>query len=260
LPPAVAPAFGIERSLEQQVRVLLEQALTHWDDEIAQSCLTRARALAGRESATGAAFDALLLRGPFLDEYIESHLESRIRIRDLAALMRVSVGRVHRLFRRFFGATPMSYVTLRRVRRAQLLMQRPGENLNDIALACGFCDQAHLCRVFKRLVGTTPARWRRQRQRLLAPYAGAPTRPSAENSLSAHTDRRRQPGETTEELAQLATLDSANSQSWLPMFLEPPERSARRKFPKLGDKIPITSARKLLPLVARRKIRVVGFI
>jgi AraC-like DNA-binding protein len=182
LPPAVASVFGIERSLGQQIRVLLEEALTHWDDDMAQSCLTRARALAGRASARGAAFDAPRLPGPYLDEYIESHLESRIRIRDLAIVMRVSVGRVHRLFRLFFGTTPMSYVTQRRVRRAQLLMQRPGENLNDIALACGFCDQAHLCRVFNRLVGTTPARWRRQHQRPLAPYSGAPQRPRAENS------------------------------------------------------------------------------
>jgi AraC-like DNA-binding protein len=33
--------------------------------------------------------------------------------------------------------------------------------LCEIALDCGLADQAHLCRVFRRMTGTTPSVWRR---------------------------------------------------------------------------------------------------
>jgi AraC family transcriptional regulator len=34
--------------------------------------------------------------------------------------------------------------------------------LSEIALACGFTDQAHFTRTFGHFMGCTPARWRRQ--------------------------------------------------------------------------------------------------
>jgi AraC-like DNA-binding protein len=30
-----------------------------------------------------------------------------------------------------------------------------------VALACGFSDQAHLCKVFRRTIGMSPSAWRR---------------------------------------------------------------------------------------------------
>jgi hypothetical protein len=35
-------------------------------------------------------------------------------------------------------------------------------SLSDIALSCGFADQAHLCKHFRLAVGQTPAAWRRE--------------------------------------------------------------------------------------------------
>jgi AraC-like DNA-binding protein len=34
--------------------------------------------------------------------------------------------------------------------------------LSEIALACGFTDQAHLSNLFRRRVGVSPAIWRRE--------------------------------------------------------------------------------------------------
>jgi AraC-like DNA-binding protein len=34
-------------------------------------------------------------------------------------------------------------------------------SLSDIALRCGFTDQAHLCKHFRQALGQTPAAWRR---------------------------------------------------------------------------------------------------
>jgi AraC-like DNA-binding protein len=55
----------------------------------------------------------------------------------------------------------MAYVAARRVERAKLMMAGTRERLTDIALACGFADQSHLNRCFRRVVGTSPGLWRR---------------------------------------------------------------------------------------------------
>jgi AraC-like DNA-binding protein len=172
-------------SRDRGIRALLEQALMHWDYDAAQTCLLRARVLVGREAGRGRP-SGPGPRRPYLDAYIDSHLDSRIRIRDFAALMRLSSCNVHRLFQRCFGASPMSYVTLRRIQRAQTLMRSPDKRLAEIALACGFFDQAHFSRVFKRLVGTSPRRWRQEY--LSADYVNASSGAHVSRSPIAHAE------------------------------------------------------------------------
>jgi AraC-like DNA-binding protein len=42
------------------------------------------------------------------------------------------------------------------------LIQRTDEPLSQIASECGMCDQAHMCKSFRRLAGMTPQEWRRK--------------------------------------------------------------------------------------------------
>ena len=67
-----------------------------------------------------------------------------------------------RAFRQTFGETPLAYIMERRIRRAQDLMLTSRVPLSQVALECGMCDQAHFCRVFRRIVGINPNAWRRQ--------------------------------------------------------------------------------------------------
>lgn len=94
--------------------------------------------------------------------YIEAHLESTIRVKDLAALTRLSASHFSCAFKRSFGQTPMTYVTRQRVELAQRLLLMTTDSVCLISLACGMCDQAHLTRVFRRVVGESPMAWRRR--------------------------------------------------------------------------------------------------
>jgi AraC family transcriptional regulator len=58
----------------------------------------------------------------------------------------------------------MAYLAERRVERAKLMMTFTREGLTDIALACGFADQSHFNRYFRRIVGMSPGIWRRMYQ------------------------------------------------------------------------------------------------
>jgi transcriptional regulator GlxA family with amidase domain len=102
--------------------------------------------------------------------YIEEHLASTIRLQDLAGIARLSHSHFCRAFKESMGHPAHAYVMRRRVHRAQWLMLSTAESLSQIAALCGMADQAHFCKLFRRLVGDSPNSWRRaQRQAEGAP-------------------------------------------------------------------------------------------
>ena len=63
-----------------------------------------------------------------------------------------------RHFRACFGTSPHRYLTMRRLDRARALI-RQGAPLADAALACGFADQSHMTRQFRKAYGVSPGRF-----------------------------------------------------------------------------------------------------
>ena len=98
-----------------------------------------------------------------LTAYIDAHLTGRIRIEELAELVNLSESHFSRAFRCTFLTSAHEYLTRRRIEVAQSLMLTTREPLCAIALRCGLSDQSHFTRVFRRIVGETPAAWRRTR-------------------------------------------------------------------------------------------------
>ena len=97
-------------------------------------------------------------------EHIEEHLSSTIRLQDLAGIARLSHSHFCRAFKESLGHPAHAYVMRRRVHRAQGLMLTTTESLSQIAALCGMADQAHFCKLFRRLVGESPNAWRRARR------------------------------------------------------------------------------------------------
>ncbi|WP_269713821.1 helix-turn-helix domain-containing protein [Caulobacter sp. NIBR2454] len=96
-----------------------------------------------------------------IEAFIEENLDSTISVENMAGLVRLSAGHFGRAFKDSFGETPHSYVMRRRVERAKRLMLSTREPLSQIAIACGFADQAHFSNLFRKQVGATPNAWRR---------------------------------------------------------------------------------------------------
>lgn len=94
-------------------------------------------------------------------EYVESGLHSRPSIRGAAEQAKLSPSYFSRRFRQSFGVTFSQFVARRRIERAQSMMVRSDSSLCQIALDCGFTDQAHFTRTFGGLTGLTPSQWRR---------------------------------------------------------------------------------------------------
>jgi AraC family transcriptional regulator len=74
--------------------------------------------------------------------------------------MRIVVGLFRARFRLTIGVTPHQWLVRKRVERARALLLRSALGLADIAVMCGFVDQSHFTRVFAKLEGDSPGRWR----------------------------------------------------------------------------------------------------
>ncbi|HET6356628.1 AraC family transcriptional regulator [Streptomyces sp.] len=94
-------------------------------------------------------------------DYIHEHLSENITLDDIAASVALSRYHFARRFHASTGTTPHEYVLQQRVARAQTLLIRTNYPLLDIALTCGFADQSHLNRVFKKHTGVTPGHYRK---------------------------------------------------------------------------------------------------
>jgi len=91
---------------------------------------------------------------------IEQRFAESLRLDDLAAIARLSLHHLIRVFRAEIGLTPHAYLVDVRVRRARDLLKR-GTSPADAALVVGFADQAHLTRAFKARLGVSPGAYRR---------------------------------------------------------------------------------------------------
>jgi AraC family transcriptional regulator len=95
--------------------------------------------------------------------HIDANLDKSIRNKDLADIARRSEFHFNVAFRLSVGDSPHEYIIRRRMERAQGLMLSTDAPLSQIASECGLADQAHFTRLFRRVVGETPAAWRRAR-------------------------------------------------------------------------------------------------
>ena len=170
-----SPKVGQSRSGDwmHHVIALLDAAIGHLDHEqAAHGAILEATSLLRRQvdpqPVEGAADDGkerlLAWQARRVLDYIDRHITSRVLVADLCALVWRSEAHFSRSFRGTFGYSPHAFVVRRRVELAAKYMLQTDMSLSDIALGCGFVDQAHLSKHFRVVTGETPAAWRRAKR------------------------------------------------------------------------------------------------
>jgi AraC family transcriptional regulator len=182
-------------SASVRVGHLVRQAMTFFetDRKAAWRCLSDASTLLGADvQELGVNVPGLnkLQRGGLATwqarrtlAYIEANLASKMEIDDLANVVALSRSHFSRAFKHSVGLSPMEYVVVRRVERAKTIIRETKEPLAEVALACGFADQAHLNRRFRDVVGVSPGRWRRSNAPLADPTPNRSAAPQTQGVL-----------------------------------------------------------------------------
>jgi AraC-like DNA-binding protein len=99
-----------------------------------------------------------------LFRYLGENCGSQIQVREASRICGMSESHFMSLFKRVTGLSFVTYFNHFKIERAQALLAKTDESMADISQQVGFCDQSYFGAVFRRIVGMTPAIYRRRIQ------------------------------------------------------------------------------------------------
>jgi AraC-like DNA-binding protein len=91
-----------------------------------------------------------------LRRYIDQHLEQRLTLKQLAAAVERSPSFVSHHFQREYGVSPVCFARRRRIGLGATLLSR-GSTVRETARRCGFCDEFHFSKAFRKHFGVAPS-------------------------------------------------------------------------------------------------------
>jgi len=96
-------------------------------------------------------------------EYVNTNYMNRITLNDVSEHVSFSVSYLSRMFKEEKGISLTSYINEVRIRNAKMLIKLSDISLSQAAYLCGFDDQSYFSKVFKKMTGTTPGKYREQK-------------------------------------------------------------------------------------------------
>lgn len=94
--------------------------------------------------------------------YMEEHLHEPLKRDDVASHVGMSPSHFSKVMTERLGRSFTELLNQYRINRAKHLIVNTSYNLTAIALECGFFDQSHLSRTFRKSTGLSPGAYRKQ--------------------------------------------------------------------------------------------------
>ncbi len=93
-------------------------------------------------------------------DYLQCHYREAIKTRDLLKIFHTSEYHFMRLFKRYTGVSAYEYLTNHRINKSKQLLKETALPVFEIAYRVGFNNVNNYIRDFKKVVGTTPLKFR----------------------------------------------------------------------------------------------------
>jgi len=93
--------------------------------------------------------------------YINENYTSRIKLSEIAKEAGKSISCFERTFKKETGITFTMYVNRLRISMAIKMLREDGLSMSDIAFACGFTNQFHFTRMFKKIMNVSPMAYKK---------------------------------------------------------------------------------------------------
>ena len=100
-----------------------------------------------------------------LEQTLRQNLANQWTVEEMAALTGLGTTTFTEKVKNYTGFSPLNYLINIRISEAIKLLNRPDENVTDIALQTGFYSSQHFATTFKKLTGYTPSDFRRRNLR-----------------------------------------------------------------------------------------------
>jgi AraC-like DNA-binding protein len=98
------------------------------------------------------------------ERYITLNYNADLKIEEIARISGYSISWFEKLFRKYYGMSPLSYQMKLRVEKAQDMIRTDILNISEISTSVGFNDPLYFSKVFKRYVGLCPKKYRTLQQ------------------------------------------------------------------------------------------------
>jgi YesN/AraC family two-component response regulator len=93
--------------------------------------------------------------------YIEKHYKDEVTLTMLAEKLNFSVYYLSHIFKKEMGCAPMQYLMIVRMEKAKELLRLTNDTIFDIAQKVGYSNGNYFNMLFKRVVGITPRKYRK---------------------------------------------------------------------------------------------------
>ncbi len=118
-------------------------------------------------SSTRRALHGVQLKDFYIQEainYMERNYQRELSVEELADVCKLNRSYFSKLFKDSMGCPPQEFLIRLRLAHAADLMKGTRRTIGDIAMRCGYPNQLHFSRAFKKRYGVSPREWRQQNQ------------------------------------------------------------------------------------------------
>ena len=120
-----------------------------------------------QSSSTRRALHGSQLKDFYIQEaitYMEHNYRRELSVEELADVCKLNRSYFSKLFRENMGCPPQEFLIRLRLSKAADLMRGTRRSIGDISVMCGYPNQLHFSRAFKKRYGVSPREWRAQNQ------------------------------------------------------------------------------------------------
>ena len=95
-------------------------------------------------------------------DYLHSHFREEVSVPDLAKLEQVSTTTFRTMFQSHTGVSPNTYLIALRMEEACRMLKQTDFPISDVALEVGYADPYYFSRIFKKKIGFSPLKYRKE--------------------------------------------------------------------------------------------------
>jgi len=97
-----------------------------------------------------------------VDDFIESHLNEPITLKKLSDIACLSPFHFSRVFSALTGKSPIQYVLRKKIAKSKIMLLYSNKSVSLISEELGFADISHFSRLFLKIEGISPKKFRTQ--------------------------------------------------------------------------------------------------